>query len=61
MQNGVKLYMFLGLLLNSMPNGIVYHLMFLGLNIKCLWSVGGKDRGSNLQEETSHTYTLRLG
>ena len=27
---------------------------------KCLWGIGGKDCGSNLQEEASHTYTLRL-
>ena len=30
-------------------------------SIKCLWGVGGKGRGSSLQEGTSHTYTLRLG
>ena len=28
---------------------------------KYLWGVRGKGRGSNLQEEASHTYTLRLG
>ena len=28
---------------------------------KCLWSVGGKDQDSRLQEGVSHTYTLRLG
>ena len=28
---------------------------------KCLWGVGGKGWGSNLQEGASHTYTLRLG
>ena len=28
---------------------------------KCLWSVGGKGRGSSLQEGALHTYTLRLG
>ena len=28
---------------------------------KCLCGVGGKGWGSNLQEEASHTYTLRLG
>ena len=27
---------------------------------KCLCGVGGKGWGSNLQEEVSHTYTLRL-
>ena len=28
---------------------------------KYLWGVGGKGRGSSLQERASHTYTLRLG
>ena len=28
---------------------------------KCLWGVGGKGRGSNLQERASHIYTFRLG
>ena len=28
---------------------------------KCLWSVGSKGRGSNLQEETLRTYTPKLG
>ena len=28
---------------------------------KCLWSIGGKGRGSSLQKRASHTYTLRLG
>ena len=27
---------------------------------KCLWGVGNMGRGSSLQEEVSHTYTLRL-
>ena len=26
-----------------------------------VWGVGGKGQGSSFQEETSHTYTLRLG
>ena len=28
---------------------------------KCLWNVGGKSRGSNIQKEVLHIYTLRLG
>ena len=27
---------------------------------KCLWDVGDKNRNLSLQEEASHTYTLRL-
>ena len=27
---------------------------------KCLWGMGGKGRGSSLQEGASHTYTIRL-
>ena len=28
---------------------------------KCSWGVGGKGWSLSLQEEVSHTYTLRLG
>ena len=28
---------------------------------KCLWNVGGKGRGSNVQKRILYIYTLRLG
>ena len=45
-------------------NKINYHTLlvrWLLYKYKCLWGVGAKRRGSSLQEEASHTHTLRLG
>ena len=50
--------------LNEVYEIIYYYTLLVRWSLykyKCLWSVGGKGRGSSLQEGVSHIYILRLG